>query len=398
MVLGALQALMETPLYTATVRLQIDRNVAKVVEGGNVTPIETQDYEFLRTQYELLQGRAIAQRVVSALKLGEDKDFLERSHFSLLGAVKGVVKLVTSPSYHSHADTKTDRERGAVGRVIANRKMRPVSGSRLVDLTYSDPDPARAQKVAAAFASAFIASNLDKRFEANAYAKTFLEDQLKQLKLKLEASGKRLLKFAENEQIIIDSDKTSIAESNLAAANAELGKLVAERIKNEQLWKQVEAADAINLPQLLSNKVIEGLREKRNQLVTEYQEKLETFKAGYPAMVQIKKKIAEIRAAAEQRGHDDQGVLQGGLRELGGPGKTNAGADRVPAGRGPRPAEEEHRVQHPQARGGHEPLSLRGAAAALQGSRRCERRRRQQRVRGRPGGIAETAVLPARVA
>ena len=292
-VLGALQALMETPLYTATVRLQIDRNVAKVVEGGNVTPIETQDYEFLRTQYELLQGRAIAQRVVSALKLGEDKDFLERSHFSLLGAVKGVVKLVTSPSYHSHADTKTDRERGAVGRVIANRKMRPVSGSRLVDLSYSDPVPARAQKVAAAFASAFIASNLDKRFEANAYAKTFLEDQLKELKLKLEASGKRLLKFAEDEQIIIDSDKSSIAERNLAAANTELGKLVAERIKNEQLWKQVEAADAINLPQLLSNRVIEGLREKRNQLVTEYQEKLETFKPGYPAMLEIKKKIAE---------------------------------------------------------------------------------------------------------
>ncbi len=74
--LGALQALMETPLYTATVRLQIDRNVAKIVEGGNVTPVEGQDFEFLRTQYELLQSRAMAERVVSALKLGEDKEFL----------------------------------------------------------------------------------------------------------------------------------------------------------------------------------------------------------------------------------------------------------------------------------------------------------------------------------
>ncbi len=291
--LGALQALMETPLYTATVRLQIDRNVAKVVEGGNVTPIEGQDFEFLRTQYELLQGRAIAERVVSALKLGEDKEFLERSHFSLLGAVRGVMSLVASSDSRA-AVKKTDRERSAAGRVMANRKVRPVSGSRLVDVAYADPVPARAQRVAAAFAAAFIASNLDKRFEANAYAKTFLEDQLKQLKLNLEESGKALMKFAEQEQIVVSGEKTSIAENNLASANAALGNLVTERIKNEQLWKQVAAADAINLPQLLSNKVIEGLREKRNQLVTEYEEKLETFKPSYPAMVQIKNKIAEI--------------------------------------------------------------------------------------------------------
>ena len=60
--------------------------------------------------------------------------------------------------------------------------MRPVPGARLVDISYSDPVPARAQRIAAAYADAFVASNLDKRFEANAYAKTFLEDQLKQLK------------------------------------------------------------------------------------------------------------------------------------------------------------------------------------------------------------------------
>src|SRR5215469_8432478 len=78
--LGALATLMTLPLYTAAVRLQIDRNVAKIVEGGNVTPVETDD--FLRTQYELLKSRAIAERVASALKLGEDTDFLKPREFS----------------------------------------------------------------------------------------------------------------------------------------------------------------------------------------------------------------------------------------------------------------------------------------------------------------------------
>src|SRR5262245_50691109 len=60
-VIGALKTLMETPLYTTGVRLQIDRNVAKIVESGNVTPTEgpSWDTDFLRTQYELLKSRAM---------------------------------------------------------------------------------------------------------------------------------------------------------------------------------------------------------------------------------------------------------------------------------------------------------------------------------------------------
>ena len=56
----------------------------------------------------------------------------------------------------------------------------------------------------------------------------------------------------------------------------------------------LKSATAINLPQLLSNSVIDGLRGRKSQLVTDYQEKLETFQPSYPAMVQIDNKIKEI--------------------------------------------------------------------------------------------------------
>ena len=74
-------------------------------------------------------------------------------------------------------------------------------------------------------------------------------------------------------------------------------------MKNEQLWRQVEHATAINLPQFLSNSVIETLRGQRKTLETEYQEKLQNFKPGYPAMVQISAKMKEIdrQLAAEVR-------------------------------------------------------------------------------------------------
>ena len=73
-----------------------------------------------------------------------------------------------------------------------------------------------------------------------------------------------------------------------------LGNLIADRTKNEQLWRQADAGEDIDLPQLLGDKAIEGLRAKRKELAIEYQQKLQTFKPSYPAMVQIKNQLDEI--------------------------------------------------------------------------------------------------------
>ena len=284
--LGTFRTLTTTPTYTAVTRLQIDRASTKVVESGNTTPSEGGEQEFLKTQYELLQSRTIAERTASALKLADDLDFVAPHEFSLRAMLFGYAK--------PNVADRALRERAAASRVQAGRAVRPVPGSRLVELVFVDADAQRAQRIVMGLADAFIASSVDKRFEANAYAKTFLEDQLKQLQLKVQDSQQVLIAFGQKEQIIATTEKSSIAENNLASANAALGQLISDRIRNEQQYKQVENATAISLPQFLTNTVINGLRDRRNALVTDYQEKLETFKPDYPVMVQLNNKIREI--------------------------------------------------------------------------------------------------------
>ncbi len=207
----------------------------------------------------------------------------------------GMVRdFILGPAEEGPEPTLADLRLAATYQVLGNVSIRPVAGTRLVDISYLDADPVRAQRIANAYGDAFINSNLDKRFEATGYAKTFLQDQLKQLKIRLGASEQEMLAFAEREQIVAVNEKSSIAENNLSAANAALGTLISERIKNEQAWRQLEEAKGIDLPQVLSNRVVDGLRAQRNELTRDYEEKLEIFKPSYPTMVQISNKIKEI--------------------------------------------------------------------------------------------------------
>ena len=298
MAVGTARTLLATRLYTATTRLEINSSISRVVQKGDVAPVEGRDFEFLRTQYELLQSRNIAERTVSSLKLADDADLTRPKDESLFSRL---TNLFGRAAPASNVADRAATERGLAAMVVASRVVKPIPGSRLVDISYTDSNPVRAQQIVMGMANEFIASSRDKRFQANAYAKSFLEDQLAQLKLRLQDSEATLIDFGQKEQIVGATDKSSIADSNLAAANVALGNLVSERIRNEQQYRQVDNVTAASLPQFLTNKVIEGLRDKRNTLFTEYQEKGQTLRADYPSMVQINNKIKETdRQIAEE--------------------------------------------------------------------------------------------------
>jgi polysaccharide biosynthesis transport protein len=285
--LGGIRAILKTPLYAASARIQIDNHASKIVEGGATSPNEEGGgAEFLRTQWEVLKSRAMAERVVSALRLYEDKSFFKETDSSLLGLFFASGNMQLPPP--------SVLQEQATGMVMGRITIAPVLASRLVDLVYLDPNPQRAQRIANAYAEAYVASTVDKRFQANAYAKTFLDDQIKQLKIRLQESEQAVLDFAEREKMVEVSEKSSGAENNLSAANTAIGQLISDRMKNEQLWRQVENGTALSLPQILSNHVIDTLRAQKKVYETEYQEKLENFKPSYPAMVQLSNKMREI--------------------------------------------------------------------------------------------------------
>ncbi|RZL84869.1 MAG: hypothetical protein EOP66_02240, partial [Sphingomonas sp.] len=265
--------MLSTRIYRASATLEINTTPLEVM-GNNrgVMPKLRSEDQFLQTQYGLLRSRSLAERVATALKLARD------------------------PAFAGTAPDPAKRTRAAVGRLTANLDVTPVRGSNLVQLSYTDPDPARATLIVNGFTTGFMAANADRRFEATAYARNFLQNRLNATKQRLEASERELVAYAQQKGIVqLDSGGQggargsgdgptsatgdSLSSQSLVAINGALSSAIGERISAEQRYRQ--AATNGSSSDALLNPTVQALRAERAKLEADYRERLATFKPDF---------------------------------------------------------------------------------------------------------------------
>ncbi len=294
---GLINTLLTTPIYKATTTIQINRDTVDLVQGQDIQQVDGGNgFEFYQTQYELLKSRSLAERIVKKLNLQDDSAFMAAVVPSSWSNLKRMI-FGAPPENQITASADLDaRQATAAGRVMGGLSLQPVNSSTIVKLSFDSPSPKVAEKIANAVAEGYIADTLDRRYSASAYARRFLEDRLQQLKLKLAESEKQLVAYAEEKQIVSAGGTVTLTQTNLAAANDALAKATNDRLRNELLWKQIQSADNLGVPQILENKGIQELRTKRIDLATTYKDKLNAFKPAYPEMKKLQAQIDEIDA------------------------------------------------------------------------------------------------------
>ena len=291
-----------TPIYRASLTLQIDREDIKIVQTGEVTPEESgrggQDY--YQTQYELLKSRSLALRVVNQLGLAN----LPPPPPSLLTEFKAWLASwlpKTSEAQGSERPiSENDRLEGVVSGFLSGLTVEPVRNSRLAKLHYDSPDPQQAAAILNTLVKNYINMNMERRFDASTYARNFLQERLQQVKAKLEESEQQLVEFARKEQIISVDDKQNTTSQTLTATNAALAEAEKKRIAAEANYRQVMSARGQGLSQILDSKIIQTLKETKAKLEAQYQENLSIYKPAYPTMVQLRNQISQVDTLINQ--------------------------------------------------------------------------------------------------
>ena len=299
------------PTYRATTVLQIDRAPARIVDFKNSSPdleqASADEYLGLKTQYELLRSRSLAERVIDEMQLDRSKPAPGTAIAGASGtatpaapgASDGYINRIISGYRKLSTPATTDptvlgRE-AVVGAFLGALAVEPVQNSRLVRVSVDNVDPALAARIANTTAQIFVGLGQERRVESSAYAKTFLEDQIKQMKAKLEESERKLNQYAQQKQILTLDDKTSAINQTYVDYAAALSKAEQDRIKAEALWNEVKRNPESAL-QSLESKTVSTYKERKAQLETEYQQNLRIYKPDFPKMQQIRAQIAEVEA------------------------------------------------------------------------------------------------------
>lgn len=285
-----------TKIYRASLTLQIERQETKVVEYQGVMPNEMQSdtKDFYQTQYELLKSRTMAQRVIDQLNLADHPLFKRKREEGFFNEFLERIGVRESALMGSE---EAITEARLIAKFLKQLTVEPVRNSRLVKIHFDSPDPQLAARITNTMSGVFINLNLERRMDASSYAKTFLQDRLQQIKVKLEDSEKALNAFAREEGIVradeklVSPDAQALTEFTTALARAQQ-----ERIKAETLHRQTESATTGGLSSILENRVIQEYKARKAKLETDYQEGLKIYKPAYPKMLQIESQIAEMEA------------------------------------------------------------------------------------------------------
>lgn len=296
-VISIVYLILATPIYQAEASVKIEEQSTRILKTDDSdaarNPIDAE--RFLQTQLDIIRSRSVALAVARDQHLFNNPRFLTAMH----------VPVELKPS--AILTPRQAEEERVLGILRENMSVSLPADSRIATISFRSPDPKLAAQLADSFAESYIRTDLQRRYDASAYARQFITKQLADAKQQLERSERAALDYSSQQRLIdasngaqgTDGTSTpkSLTVSRLVATNGAYADAVARRTQTEQKWRQAQGAQIMALPEVLSNTAIQTIVQKRAEAFADYQNQRQTRKADYPSVLQAK---AQIEALDQQ--------------------------------------------------------------------------------------------------
>ncbi|MCI0534680.1 MAG: polysaccharide biosynthesis tyrosine autokinase [Verrucomicrobiales bacterium] len=266
-VLSLIYLFKATPIFLASARIQIDREMDNIlrIEGLTVTGAQEQDY--LQTQYKNLLSRTLIQSVINQLRLDKDEHYAKRG-YDIVKAVADDIQVV------------------------------PIRLSRLVDIKVEHPEAAQAALIANTLVKTFIQGNVDQKINAanDILARLRTEadiqkDQLQRAQEALQAysTQEKNVSFEDNENIVLQALRQYQQAFAQARSEAEIAQKIFDQVTEMiQAGEPIEAIPYVQRDPEISvlTKEFEvltarfaGIKQRYKHKMTEYKETEEQLRS-----------------------------------------------------------------------------------------------------------------------
>ena len=267
-------SLLTRPVYRASVILEANPP-AVAISDEQTRQQDSQamnSYDFVATQVGLLGSRAVAERTAQELNLANNPDIVAQD-------TDASQRLRTAASVVEDGLHVTAPEQG-----------------QLIKFSFDSTSPQLAALVANGVADSFINTSLQRRYEASAYARNFLERQINKTRGDLERSERAVVAYAQQQGIINtggnvspdgkqSGDTNSLQGESLVQLNTALAAATARRVAAEGAYRQGMATG----PTTEVNNSVLPLRQELARLQADYQQKREfmPFGSGLGSFVNV---------------------------------------------------------------------------------------------------------------
>ena len=295
------------PVYQATAQILIDRDTPKVLPNKELVDIVQAGSDYYQTQYQLLRGRMLAERVVERLDLQRSDEFRTGPMLSPWERLQ--VRILGKPP-KSTVDSDGMPLSPAVAAFRSRVTVEPVPGSRLVNLRFSAYDPGLAAQAVNALAELYIKQTLEFRFTISSEATGWLGDRLKEQQEKVQAAEKALQQYREKEGLVNPEERQSLVDQKLQALNLAVLNARTERIAKETVWVQLRnlpLAAVASFPSVMANPVVQGLKSQLADLHKDEARLADSIGDKHPDMIKVR---SEIRANEDKLRSEMRSVVQ----------------------------------------------------------------------------------------
>ena len=272
----------EEVLYSSKAIVQLEQREPTAIGGGGAQDVgDLRAAELLKTVEQNLLTDDLFLRLVETNKLAEDPGFLEHKD----GVPPGKQKLA---------------------RLLASRTtVKARRGTRLIDITIEDTDPARAQVLAKSLIQESVRQQYELRAGGSAVANEFLTQEAERLKKNLEQSEYQLQRYKEDNNAVSLEERQNITVEKLRELNLNVtvAKNVRLRLESDLALSKSygDKADALlSIPSIANaSEVLDAKRKITDQeaLLANLRER---YLPKHPKFIQGVSQLEELREGVKR--------------------------------------------------------------------------------------------------
>jgi len=274
-----------SPMYKARAVIEIQSgtdNFLKQRQDGGDDALQVN----IQTQIQLLRSVSFLHRVVGRLELETVPPAPIQS--DIFAKLRNRLKTV---SQEPVAVMK-----GGLETAMATLQARPITGTRIIEITCESTNPEIASDFVNAVATEYADQSLQGRMQTAQTASQWLQGELEETKTRLQDAQQRLQDFVRTSGNLFVLQDNTLADTKLRDLQAQVAAVQNERIAKQTKFEQVERTPAASLPDVLDDPGLRGYQSRIAELRQQIAALTTTLMPGNPKVQKLQAQMTELEA------------------------------------------------------------------------------------------------------